>query len=99
MKPHRFHHEADEEYAAAATHYAEINPQLGGRFFDEIEGLIADVCAYPRRHRRIDGDVRRRLADTFPYALLYLDEPDDVWIIAVMPLKREPGYWKHRVGR
>jgi hypothetical protein len=97
VKPHRFHHEADEEYATAATHYAEISPQLGSRFYDEIERLIADVCTSPRRYRRIDGDVRRHLADDFPYALLYLDEPDDVWIIAVMPLKREPSYWKHRI--
>lgn len=42
MKPHRFHPEADEEYAAAATHYANITPQLGGRFYDEIERLIAN---------------------------------------------------------
>jgi len=37
------------------------------------------------------------LADDFPYALLYLDEPDRVWIVAVMPLKRDPDYWKHRL--
>lgn len=48
MKPHPFHPEADEEYASAATHYANISPELGGRFYDEIEGLIADACATPR---------------------------------------------------
>jgi hypothetical protein len=51
VKPHRFHPKADEEYAAAATHYANITPQLGGRFYDEIERLIADACAAPRRFR------------------------------------------------
>jgi hypothetical protein len=30
--------------------------------------------------------------------MLYPDEPDGVWIVAVMPLKREPGYWKRRLG-
>jgi len=97
VKPHRFHPEADEEYADAATHYADIDPELGGRFYDEIERLIADACAAPRRFRKIDGDVRRHLADDFPYALLYLDEPDRVWIIAVIPLKRDPNYRKHRL--
>lgn len=32
-----------------------------------------------------------------PYALLYLDEPEQVWIIAVMPLRRDPDYWTHRL--
>lgn len=98
MKPHRFHPEADEEYAHAATHYAGISPELGRRFYDEIERLIAEVRAAPHRFRRIDGDVRRHLADDFPYAMLFLNEPDRIWIIAVMPLKRDPDYWKHRLG-
>jgi hypothetical protein len=97
VKPHTFHREADEEYAEAAAHYADISPELGGRFYDEIEHLIAEACSAPRRYRRIDGDVRRHLATDFPYALLYLDEPDRVWIVAVMPLKRDPNYWKHRL--
>jgi hypothetical protein len=62
-----------------------------GRFYDEIERLIAEACAAPRRFRRVDGEVRRHLADDFPYALLYLDGPEDIWIVAVMPLKRDPG--------
>lgn len=47
MKPHGFHREADAEYVAAAEYYAGISPELGSRFFDEIERLIADACANP----------------------------------------------------
>ncbi len=97
MKPHRFHREAGDEYADAAEHYAKINPDLGGRFYDEIERLIAEICAAPNLYRRIDGDVRRHLATDFPDALLYLNEPDNVWIVAVMPLKRDPDYWRRRL--
>ena len=98
MKSHRFHREADDEYAEAAAHYAKISPKLGGRFYDEIERLIAEVCAAPHRYRRVDGDVRRHLAADFPYALLYLNEPDHIWIVAVMPLKRDPNYWRDRLS-
>jgi hypothetical protein len=65
----------------AAAHYADIGPKLGGRFYDEIERLIAEACAAPHRFRRIDSDVRRDLAGDFPYALLYIDERDCVWIV------------------
>jgi hypothetical protein len=45
----------------------------------------------------IDPPVRRRLLSGFPYALLCIDEPDCVWISAVAPLKRDAGYWQHRL--
>jgi len=35
--------EAAEEYAAAANYHFQIEPGLGGRFCDEIEGLIETV--------------------------------------------------------
>jgi len=66
VKPHRFHPEADEEYAAAASHYAEISPELGGRCYDEIEPLVAEVCSAPHRFCLIDADVRRHLAAISP---------------------------------
>lgn len=97
MKPYRFEREADAEFTAALTYYAQTNAELGLRFYDEVEEALADVCAHPRRARQIDPPVRRRLLPSFPYALLYIDEPERIWIVSVMPLKREPGYWRHRV--
>jgi hypothetical protein len=47
LKPHHFHPEAAEEYAAAAQYYAKIQPELGGRFYDEIERLIDFICRQP----------------------------------------------------
>lgn len=97
MKTHRFHPEADAEYAEAAEYYSAIQPELGGRFYDEMESLIADVCNNPTRWKQFDPPARRRLALEFPYAVIYIDEPDHVWIVAIMPLRREPGYWHKRL--
>lgn len=99
MKPYLFHPAADQEYADAAGDYAQISPELGGRFFDEIEKLIAEIRERPRLFRAFDPPARRHLAVDFPFAVVYLDEPEYVWIVAVMPLKREPGYWKQRLNR
>ena len=57
------------------------------------------ACAHPLRYRVIDPPVRRVLADGFPYAVLYAAKPDYAWVLAVMPLKRRPGYWKHRLTK
>lgn len=98
MKRHWFHPEADGEYSAAAAYYADVDPQLGGRFYDEMQRAIRAVCASPATYRDIGSGVRRYLAADFPFAILYLDEPDGVWIVAVMHLKRHPHYWQHRLG-
>ena len=97
MKPHVLHPEADAEYTSAAEYYAAINPELGGRFYDEIERLILEIRKTPGRFRQYDPPARRNLARDFPYAVVYLDEPDCVWILAIMHLHREPDYWKYRL--
>ena len=97
MKPHYFHPEAAEEYVAAADYYFKIQPELGGRFYDEIERLIETVCRQPDLFRVFDAPARRHFSIVFPYAVIYLEQPDRVWIVAVMSCKRRPGYWKHRL--
>jgi hypothetical protein len=54
VRPHAFHPEAAEEYEAAANYYTRIYPELGGRFYDEVERLIQDICREPARFRRFD---------------------------------------------
>jgi toxin ParE1/3/4 len=70
---------------------------LGRRFYEEIERLILEIRSQPGRSGLFDPPVRRRLAKIFPYAVLYVNQPDRVLIIAVMHLKRRPGYWLERV--
>jgi hypothetical protein len=97
VKPHGFHREAEAEYVRAAQDYAAVSPELGGRFYDEMERLIADVCRWPGLYRIIRKPVRRHFSTTFPYGILYEDTPEVVRILAVMPLHRDPDYWVHRL--
>ena len=81
MKPHGFHREAQE---------------LGGRFFNEMEKLISEVCHWPHLYRYIQPPIRRHFSSVFPYGILYEEKPDEIRIIAVMCLHRDPNYWLHR---
>jgi plasmid stabilization system protein ParE len=96
VKPYRFHREAEEEYVKAAEYYARISPALGQRFFKEIETLIADACARPSLYRRHVGEVRRHFSTKFPYGILYSELPEEIRILAIMPLHRDPDYWRRR---
>jgi hypothetical protein len=98
VKPHAFHPEAEAEYTKAAKYYSEVYTELGGRFYDEMERLIGDIRRDPKRFRRFDPPAQRHLGNVFPYAIIYVEQPDRIWILAVMHLKRRPGYWKHRAS-
>lgn len=98
MKPYRFHRHADLEFTAAAQHYAAINPALGQRFYITIHELLDEICASPAVYRMILPPARRHFRLPFPYAVVYIDRPDYVWVIAVSPFKREPGYWRERLS-
>src|SRR5205085_1638544 len=91
VKPFSFHRAALAEARAAAEHYAAISPQLGQRFYDTLDLLVR---ARPTLYRVFDPPARRHFRAPFPYAIVYLDRPDLVWIIAMMGFKQRPGYWK-----
>jgi len=97
VKAYALHPEAEREYDQAAQYYLRDNPQAAARFYDEIERLIHDVRRQPDLFPVLSPPLRRHFSDVFPYALLYEDEPDRVWIVAVMHMKRRPGYWKSRL--
>ncbi len=91
------HPEADAEFLDAVTHYAGISPSLGRRFYDEMSALLHTAGEHPLRYRMFDPPLRRVLAVGFPYAVIYAAKDDYVRVVAVMHLKRRPGYWKHRL--
>jgi hypothetical protein len=41
-----------------------------------------------------EGETRRVLLPTFPYALVFEVIGEVVFIVAIAHLKREPAYWK-----
>jgi hypothetical protein len=92
------HPEADEELAGAVRYYSEISPELGVRFYHEMERLFREVCADPQRFRKFDPPARRHFGRDFPYAVIFLEKSDYLWILAVMHMKRRPGYWRQRLN-
>lgn len=98
MKRAIFHPQADDEFAAALTYYAQQAEGLGDRFYEAIRHLTAEIEAAPQLHRPWRHGTRRHFNRRFPYALIYVERPTHVAVVAVAHLKRRPDYWKDRLG-
>jgi hypothetical protein len=59
--------------------------------------MVDEVSRDPRRFFPFHPPAQRALARKFPYSVVYLDQPDRVWIVAVMHASRRPGYWRKRL--
>ena len=91
-----FHPLVKRELIDAAQYYEHESSGLGALFLDAAERCEQAIVEHPHAGAIVLGDVRRRLMQTFPYALLYTISSSDVRILAVMNLRRRPMYW---VGR
>ena len=93
-----FHPEARLEYREAAAFYEVCRPGLGASFSSEVETTVERILATPNRWRCVAQTVRQCRTRTFPYAVLYTVDPDQILILAVMHLHRRPGYWRTRLA-
>jgi len=85
---------ADEEAEAAYDRYALANPVAAHGFRERLRETIQRIAEAPESFPRHDGEIRRCLLPKYPYGVLYEVIEDTVFVIAVAPLKRAPGYWK-----
>jgi len=95
---YEFHPEALAEYEDAAHYYAGCRDGLELRFIAAVEHAIQQILEAPKRWGVVEEDVRWYLMRRFPYAVLYVIEPNYVLIIAVMHCHRKPGYWRYRIS-
>ncbi len=91
-----FHPEALNEYGEAVQYYTEKRVEVAQAFINAIEDTVYRIRESPTRYAVIENDVRRCMARTFPYGILYTIEQDYILILAIMHCSREPGYWKDR---
>ncbi len=91
-----FHPEAEDELNDAIDYYEEIESGLGYDFALEIHSTIKRTVEFPKAWALVEGKIRRSLVKRFPYGILYSEEREGIYIVAVMNLHREPNCWKHR---
>jgi plasmid stabilization system protein ParE len=91
-----FNELAERELNDAAGFYEHEQTGLGTAFIAEVRHCTEALAEHPESGPIVLGAIRRRLCQRFPYALLYTVVGSELRVLAVMNLKRRPGYW---VGR
>jgi len=94
-----FHPEAEAEFLEAISYYEQRRKSLGFEFAVEVYTAIGLATGLPNAWSMLAGEIRKCQTKRFPYAVLYSQEADGIFILAVMHLHRDPDYWKHRADQ
>jgi len=97
MKQVRFLSPAEAEMVTAAAYYESQCANLGRRFLNQVRHTVHAITTHPLAGATLRGSVRRRLVDRFPFAVLYCVTDEDILIVAIMDLRRDPEYWLDRL--
>lgn len=92
-----FHPDAKKEFNEAIEYYNECQQNLGLEFAKEVDSSIQLILKFPNGWSPFSKSTRRCMINRFPYGLIYQQIEDEIYIIAVMQLNKEPTYWHERI--
>lgn len=91
----RVEERAESEARFAFLWYLARNARAAERFEAAVEECIDAIVEAPERFPELEPGVRRRFVfHRFPHAVLYRIVGDEVQVVAVMHMRRKPGYWR-----
>jgi plasmid stabilization system protein ParE len=92
----RFHDEARLELMHEVGYYAAINLQLGERFDKAIQSAAARAAEFPDLGSPYFYGTRRVFPKKFKFSVVYLIHEQEIFVLAIAPFSRKPGYWRLR---
>ena len=91
-----FHPDIYHEVREGYRWYESKSTGLGEDFLNELESALNLILELPDTWPLLSKSFRRYLLKRFPYGVIYKINKDRIFIVAVMHLSREPGYWRKR---
>jgi len=92
-----FHPEAKAEFLAAIDYYEDREPGLGSDFAIEVHATIQNILSFPNAWPIFEDGIRRSQIRRFPCGVIYSQDEDIIFILAVMHLHRDPEYLGDRL--
>ncbi|PYI84378.1 MAG: plasmid stabilization protein [Verrucomicrobia bacterium] len=82
------------ELKEAAESYEAAQPGLGAKFLAEVKLATRLIEAHPLAWAALSPRTRRCRIHRFPYGLFYHVRSDEILIVSVMDLRRDPKRWE-----
>jgi plasmid stabilization system protein ParE len=96
IRPLVFHPEARQDVGNAAFWYEDKSAGLGSDFLRSMDAALAQIRRTPQVFPVVDGSIRRALLRRFPYAVYFVDCPDQIRVLACMHVRQNPDRWQRR---
>ncbi len=99
MKPVLHDPEGQSDIFAAVRFYEGRHQGLGEQFLRAVERTVRRIAERPESFAYYEVPVRSCRVPKFPYRVLYVNDSEAIWIIALAHLSRMPGWWRYRLNR
>jgi plasmid stabilization system protein ParE len=90
----RFASTAERELKEAMEFYESARQGLGAEFLAEVEATTHLIQSFPQAWTSLSPRTRRCRTRRFPYGLFYQVRRDEILIVSVMDLRRDPQRWE-----
>ncbi|MGB8352470.1 MAG: hypothetical protein WCD79_01140 [Chthoniobacteraceae bacterium] len=90
--------EASDDLRDAKLFYNMIDPGVGDYCADSLLSDIERLGMFHGYHS-MHFDCHRALAVRFPFGIYYIDEQDEIKVVAVLDLRRDPSWIRSELGR
>ena len=89
--------EGFEDLNEALEFYLSKSPKIAHDFYSIIEYSLKTIQNAPKRWKIIENSFRSYVISRFPFKIIYFEEENEIIVIAIAHLKRNPDYWKTRI--
>ena len=95
--PVTFHRATSAEFIEASAWYEGKRLGLALEFMAEIDRCVSLASEHPLQFTVVREDIRRVVANRFPYSVYFRAEKHRIVVLAVFHGNRDPAIWQARV--
>ena len=98
MRVVRYHPDARAEFLDQLQYYISTSEPLADRYDTAVSEAEKHAATSPETWPKYKYRTRRIIDRTFKFSLVYMHSESEVYIVAVAPTRRRPGYWRERLS-
>ena len=93
-----YHPEARAEFLHEFEYYAAVSARLAEHYDRAVHTAETHAANTPETWPKYKHKTRRVVDRQFNFSLVYLQNEIEVYVVAVAPAQRKPGYWRVRLS-